>query len=97
MGLDGKDQVIEHPLLQPGMLHGSVLPGYRVDLVYVHDLVKASTPGLEYIQEEVAGARMLTELDERIALFIDDLILRYEVVEGDRLAAMAAPLPGAVE
>ena len=40
---------------------------------------------------------MLTEPDERIALFIDDLILQYEVVERDRLAAMTAPLPGAVE
>ena len=71
------DQVIR---LEPGVWHGPVLSGYGVHLVYVHDVVKPQALALGDIRAEVQEAWMLEQVDELSALFIDELIARYDVV-----------------
>ena len=82
------DQVI---LLEPGVWHGPVSSGYGIHLVYVHDVVKLRAPALGEIQEKIQEAWMLEQVDERSALFIDELIARYDVVIEEAPIPMIVP------
>jgi hypothetical protein len=93
-GSDFVDQVIR---LKTGVWHGPVLSGYGVHLVYVHDVVKSQALALGDIREEVQQAWMLEQVDELSALFIDELIARYEVVIEETPVPMTVPPPRAGE
>jgi peptidyl-prolyl cis-trans isomerase C len=82
------DQIVR---LEPGSWHGPVLSGYGVHLVYVHDVVKPQALALEDIREKVQEAWMLEQVDELSALFIDELIARYEVVVEEAQVPMTVP------
>ena len=88
------DQIIR---LEPGVWHGPVLSGYGVHLVYVHDVVKPQALALGGIREKLQEAWMLGQVDELSALFIDELIARYDVVVEETRAPMTAPPPRAGE
>ena len=82
------DQVI---LMETGVWHGPVSSGYGFHLVYVHDVVKRRTPTLGEIQGKIQEAWMLEQVDERSALFIDELIGRYDVVIEETPIPMVLP------
>jgi hypothetical protein len=95
--LFGSDFVAQVIRLKSGVWHGPVFSGYGVHLVYVHDVVKAQALALGDIREEVQEAWMLEQVDEFSALFIDELIARYEVVVEETPVPMTVPPPRAGE
>lgn len=88
------DQVVR---LGPGAWHGPVLSGYGVHLVYVHDVMRPQPFVLEDIRDEVQQAWMLEQVDELSALFIDELIARYEIVVEETQVPMTVSTQRAVE
>ena len=82
------DQVI---VLEPGQWHGPILSGYGTHIVYVHEVIRATSPDFEVVREtvrEVWTAEQVEQLSER---FIADIVARYDIEVEETEIPLAVP------
>lgn len=82
------DQVI---VLEPGQWHGPILSGYGTHLVYVHEVIRATSPDFEVVRDtvrEVWTAEQVEQLSER---FIEDIVARYDIEVEETAVPLTVP------
>jgi hypothetical protein len=71
------DEIIE---LEPGQWHGPLISGYGAHLVWVNDIVRLPTPGLDRVREDAKQQWMAEQIETKSEQYVDELVSRYDVV-----------------